>query len=137
MVWIYLQLERMTKGKKCNFECLSVVLTLYSKPAEYMAIEDTYSPVLHRISQAIRRRAVKPDEGIPPPPDVLTKWSQPPAELIDKSMTNLEILIKTSDVKKGNILFNHLPILIILPYRSARHSQSQTQPRSHQTSLRS
>ncbi|KAA8568722.1 hypothetical protein EYC84_007721 [Monilinia fructicola] len=56
------------------------------KPAEYMAIEDTYSPVLHRISQAIRRRAVKPDEA--------------PAELIDKSMTNLEILIKTSDVKK-------------------------------------
>ncbi|RAL59315.1 hypothetical protein DID88_006920 [Monilinia fructigena] len=70
------------------------------KPAEYMEIEDTYSPVLHRISQAIRRRAVKPDEGISPPPEVLTKWSRPPAELIDKSMTNLETLIKTSDVKK-------------------------------------
>ncbi|QSZ30883.1 hypothetical protein DSL72_000441 [Monilinia vaccinii-corymbosi] len=70
------------------------------KPAEYMAIEDTFSPVLHRISQAIRRRAVKPDEGIPPPPDVLTKWSHPPSGLVEKSMTKLETLIKASDVKK-------------------------------------
>ncbi|KAM0155016.1 hypothetical protein ACHAQE_006997 [Botrytis cinerea] len=70
------------------------------EPAEYMAIEDTYSPVLHRISQAIRRRAVKPDEGIPPPPDVLTKWSHPPTELVEKSSGQIEKLIRIADVKK-------------------------------------
>ncbi|KAF7879394.1 hypothetical protein EAF04_000590 [Stromatinia cepivora] len=68
--------------------------------AEYMAIEDTYSPVLHRINQAIRRRAVKPDEGVPPPPDVLIKWSHPPTELVDKSSSQLTKLIETADVKK-------------------------------------
>ncbi|ESZ98043.1 hypothetical protein SBOR_1574 [Sclerotinia borealis F-4128] len=70
------------------------------QPAEYMAIEDTYSPVLHRISQAIRRRAVKPGEGVLPPPDVLTKWSHPPAELVQKSSNKLEKLIEIADVKK-------------------------------------
>ena len=79
----------------------SISLTLCSEPAEYMAIEDTYSPVLHRISQAIRRRAVKPDEGIPPPPDVLTKWSHPPTELVEKSSGQIEKLIRIADVKKG------------------------------------
>ncbi|APA10393.1 hypothetical protein sscle_06g051630 [Sclerotinia sclerotiorum 1980 UF-70] len=69
-------------------------------PVEYMAIEDTYSPVLHRINQAIRRRAVKPDEGVPPPPDVLIKWSHPPSELVEKSSSQLTKLIETADVKK-------------------------------------
>ncbi|KAI9645932.1 ATP-dependent DNA helicase yku80 [Ciborinia camelliae] len=70
------------------------------KPAEYMAIEDTYSPVLHRISQAIRRRAVKPNEGVLPPANILTKWSHPPSELVDQSRTELETLIARADVKK-------------------------------------
>lgn len=96
------------KGEECKFECLIIRLILYSKPAEYMAIEDTYSPVLHRISQAIRRRAVKPNEGISPPPDVLMKWSHPPSELVEKSTAKLETLIKASDVKKGSVLSNSL-----------------------------
>lgn len=81
----------------------SIQLTLYSNPAEYMAIEDTYSPVIHRISQAIRRRAVKLDEAVAPPPDILIKWSHPPSELVNKSSNMLEKLIKTADVKKGTI----------------------------------
>ncbi|KFY63939.1 hypothetical protein V496_03567 [Pseudogymnoascus sp. VKM F-4515 (FW-2607)] len=69
-------------------------------PVEYMAIEDTYSPVLHRINQAIRRRAVQPDEPVQPPPEVLMKYSKPPADLVKASATELEALIKAADVKK-------------------------------------
>ncbi|KFX94772.1 hypothetical protein V490_04177 [Pseudogymnoascus sp. VKM F-3557] len=69
-------------------------------PVEYMAIEDTYSPVLHRINQAIRRRAVQPDEPVQPPPEVLMKYSKPPADLVKSSATELEALIKAADVKK-------------------------------------
>ncbi|KFY35002.1 hypothetical protein V494_06292 [Pseudogymnoascus sp. VKM F-4513 (FW-928)] len=69
-------------------------------PVEYMAIEDTYSPVLHRINQAIRRRAVQPDEPVQPPPEVLMKYSRPPADLVKASATELDDLIKAADVKK-------------------------------------
>jgi ATP-dependent DNA helicase 2 subunit 2 len=66
-----------------------------------MTIEDTFSPVLHRINQAIRRRAVKPDEGVTPPADILTKWANPPPELVSQSNPILEKLIKAADLKKG------------------------------------
>lgn len=69
-------------------------------PAEYMAVEDTYSPVLHRINQAIRRRAVQPDEPVQPPAEILIKYSHPPAELVQASKTQLENLISAADVKK-------------------------------------
>lgn len=44
------------------------------KPAEYMPIEETYSPALHRINQAIRKRAIYPDGEISEPAEVLVKW---------------------------------------------------------------
>jgi ATP-dependent DNA helicase 2 subunit 2 len=66
-----------------------------------MAIEDTYSPVLHRINQAIRWRAAHPSEPIPPVAEILTKYSQPPAELLKASQAQLTRLIETADVKKG------------------------------------
>ncbi|KFY20733.1 hypothetical protein V491_03475 [Pseudogymnoascus sp. VKM F-3775] len=69
-------------------------------PVEYMAIEDTYSPVLHRINQAIRRRAVQPDEPVQPPPEVLMKYSKPPADLVKASAGQLETLIQVAEVKK-------------------------------------
>ncbi|KAM3077292.1 ATP-dependent DNA helicase yku80 [Clarireedia jacksonii] len=70
------------------------------EPMEYMTIEDTYSPVLHRINQAIRRRAVKPDEGVTPPAEILTKWANPPPELVSQSKVSLERLVKAADLKK-------------------------------------
>jgi ATP-dependent DNA helicase 2 subunit 2 len=77
---------------------------------EYMSIEDTYSPVLHRINQAIRRRAVKPDEGVTPPAEILTKWANPPPELVSQSNASLERLIKAADLKKGMSAF---PLMLI------------------------
>ncbi|KAL8796891.1 MAG: hypothetical protein Q9195_000974 [Heterodermia aff. obscurata] len=69
-------------------------------PAEYMEIQDTYSAVLHRIDQAVRWRAVHPNEPIPPPFDILVKYSNPPEELVKKAKRRLEKLVAAADVKK-------------------------------------
>jgi ATP-dependent DNA helicase 2 subunit 2 len=37
------------------------------EPTEYMPIEETYSPMVHRLNQAIRQRAIHPGEPITPP----------------------------------------------------------------------
>lgn len=74
---------------------------LSSKPSEYMPIEDTYSPILHRINQAIRRRAVRPDEPVQPPADILIKYSHPPEELVKNSEIQLSNLIAAANIKKG------------------------------------
>lgn len=69
-------------------------------PSEYITIDDTFSPVLHRISQVIRWRAIHPNDPIPEPYDVLTKYSRLPDELIDKVQAPLEALIAACDIKK-------------------------------------
>lgn len=76
-------------------------LTSIRHPTEYMPIEDTYSPLIHRINQAIRRRGVQPDEPVPPPAEILTKYSSPPPELVSESASQLEKLIEAADIKKG------------------------------------
>ena len=73
----------------------------HRNPAEYAPLEDTYSPVLHRILQVIRRRAVDPIEEVPPAPEILTKYSKIPDMLSQKVKPYLETLIKEADVKKG------------------------------------
>ncbi|KAL8995330.1 MAG: hypothetical protein Q9169_004905 [Polycauliona sp. 2 TL-2023] len=69
-------------------------------PSEYMPMTDTFSPVLHRIDQAIRWRAVRPTEPIPPPYDVLVRYSNPPEDLVKQSKKRLEKLMVAADVKK-------------------------------------
>lgn len=39
-------------------------------PAEYMPIDETYSPMVHRVNQAVRHRAVHPGDPVGPPADV-------------------------------------------------------------------
>ncbi|KAF8476846.1 putative Ku family DNA helicase [Kalaharituber pfeilii] len=69
-------------------------------PTDYVPPEDTYSPVLHRIDQVVRWRAIHPKEPLPPVYDILTKFSYPPKELLKLSQEPLDILIKASNVKK-------------------------------------
>ena len=66
-----------------------------------MPITDTYSPVLHRIDQAVRWRAVHPNEPVPPVYEILTKYSKPPEQLVAKAKRQLEKLVAAADVKKG------------------------------------
>jgi len=70
------------------------------EPTEYMQIEETYSPMVHRVNQAIRQRAVHPSDGINPPSEILMKWSHPPTEVVSKSAPQLDKLMAAADVKK-------------------------------------
>ncbi|KAL8727956.1 MAG: hypothetical protein Q9166_005721 [cf. Caloplaca sp. 2 TL-2023] len=69
-------------------------------PSEYMLMTDTFSPILHRIDQAVRWRAVHPTEPVPAPYEILTRYSTPPEELVSQSKRRLEKLIAAADVKK-------------------------------------
>ncbi|KAK4554807.1 ATP-dependent DNA helicase yku80 [Recurvomyces mirabilis] len=67
---------------------------------EYMAMDETYSPMLHRLHQVINHRAVFPDSEPPPPYEILTRFSHPPAELIEKAQPAIERLKEAANVKK-------------------------------------
>lgn len=69
---------------------------------EYAKVEDTYAPIVHRINHVIRWKATHPDPtlAIPDPPEILLKYSVPPAELIAKAEGPLQALKKFADVKK-------------------------------------
>lgn len=71
------------------------------EPADYMALEEAFSPVLHRIEQAKRWRAVRPMEPVPPIPEVLLKYSKQPEELQQDAKSTLQKLMKAADVKRG------------------------------------
>ncbi len=43
-------------------------------PTEYMPIDETFSPIVHRVQQAIRHRAIHPDKKITETAEVLLKW---------------------------------------------------------------
>jgi ATP-dependent DNA helicase 2 subunit 2 len=66
-----------------------------------MTMEDSFSPLLHRLDQAVRWRAIHPTEPIPPIPEVLQKQSKPPEDLQTGSERRLKRLIAAADVKKG------------------------------------
>lgn len=68
-----------------------------------MPLGETYSPVLHRLDQAVRWRAVHPTEPVPPPYEILTRYSKPSEELVAKSKRKLEKLVNAASVKKGEI----------------------------------
>jgi ATP-dependent DNA helicase 2 subunit 2 len=70
-------------------------------PTEYMKFEDTFSPIMHRINQIIRWRATtNAYEKLPDPPQILTKYSAPPADLITQAERQLDALKKAGDVKR-------------------------------------
>ena len=67
---------------------------------EYAPIDDTFSPMLHRITQVTKYRAIYPDLEPPPPYEILTKYAHPPAELLKQSQKALDKVIKAAEVKK-------------------------------------
>ncbi|KAH7041199.1 Ku70/Ku80 N-terminal alpha/beta domain-containing protein [Microdochium trichocladiopsis] len=67
---------------------------------EYAPVEDVFCPPLHRINQVVRHRAIHTDQPVPPVPEILLKYSQPPADLVEKARLRLDDLIETACVKK-------------------------------------
>lgn len=104
------------------------------KQVEYMQITDTYSSILHRIDQAVRWRAVHPNDPIPPPYDILVKYTNPPEELVNKSKRRLEKLIAAADVKKGKqhpttSLIDAKPFIIVPPkVQSRKRARAEAAP---------
>lgn len=80
--------------KYCN-------LHVHREPTDTLPIEDSYSPLLHRLDSAIRYRAIHPTDPVPEPSKRLIKFSQPPEDLVKNSKAYLEKLIAAADVKKG------------------------------------
>lgn len=83
----------------------SMDLSTYEKDdegndTEYAPMEDTYSPMLHRINQVVKHRAIYPDAAPPEPNEILTRYATPPADLVKQSSKSLERLIAAADVKK-------------------------------------
>lgn len=64
-------------------------------------MDETYSPIYHRLNQVIKHRAVFPEGAIPPPTEAVLKGSRPPEELLEKVVSQLERLQAAADVKKG------------------------------------
>lgn len=71
-------------------------------PTEYAKIEDSYSPLLHRVNQIIRWRATHSDPSLPlpDPPQILTRFSAPPSDLLQQAESQLAALTKVAYVKK-------------------------------------
>ncbi|EHA53989.1 hypothetical protein MCOR27_006885 [Pyricularia oryzae] len=67
---------------------------------EYAPIEDTYSPIIHRVNQAIRFRVVHPDKPLGLDSEVLTRYSVPPRKVTSHAKDQIERLIKVAEVKK-------------------------------------
>lgn len=69
---------------------------------EYAKPEDTFSPLVHRVNHVIRWRATHPDskQEIPDPPEILMKYSMPPAELVASAQKHFNAVKQAADVKK-------------------------------------
>ena len=96
---------------------------------------DTFSPVLHRIDQAVRWRAVHPTDPIPSPYEILTRFSQPPEEILGEAKRRLDKLIRCAEVKKGKLpqpLFNSLLIV----YSSAKGKGKKEEERFDKAIIR-
>ncbi|KAK3692529.1 SPOC like C-terminal domain-containing protein [Podospora appendiculata] len=70
------------------------------RPAEYAPIDELYNPIIHRMNQAIRARAIDPDAPIEPPAELLLRFSRPPKDLLNKAKRDIEALINIAEVKK-------------------------------------
>lgn len=85
----------------------------YSEEIESLTMEDSFSPLLHRLDQAVRWRAIHPTEPIPPMSEVLQKLSHQPEDLQAKSQKCLEKLIAAADVKKGTFVSGFLRVALM------------------------
>ncbi|KAK7428565.1 ATP-dependent DNA helicase yku80 [Neonectria magnoliae] len=69
-------------------------------PSEYVSIEDTYNPAIHRINHAVKSRAIHPEKPIADMPSILLRFASPPEDLIEKVQHKLDALVEAAEVKK-------------------------------------
>ncbi|KAI5816728.1 putative Ku family DNA helicase [Pyronema omphalodes] len=66
---------------------------------DFAPIEELYNPVISRINQCIKHRALYPDAPLPELPAALIQFSRPPSSLTSSSATALKSLITAANVK--------------------------------------
>lgn len=67
---------------------------------EYASIYDTFNTRKNYMEQAVKFRAINSIDPVPPPAQILLKYSQPPEDLVAAAKTQLDTLMKAADVKK-------------------------------------
>jgi ATP-dependent DNA helicase 2 subunit 2 len=77
------------------------ISTIFLLISSWPPREEIFSPVLHRINQIIGYRAIHPNKPLPPPTEILVKYSNPPEDLIKGSEKVRKNLIEAFNVKKG------------------------------------
>ncbi|KAJ5185269.1 DNA helicase ATP-dependent Ku type [Penicillium cf. griseofulvum] len=70
------------------------------EPTNDLPIDESFSPLLHRIESAVRYRAVHPNDPILDPSERLTEFAHPPEEMVKNAKSHLEKLMSMADVKK-------------------------------------
>ncbi len=75
-------------------------MSLMDDEEEIMAMEDTFSPVLHRIEGAIKYRAIHGPGNLPDEPEAFKAYREQPKELQERSKAALAKLIEAAEVKK-------------------------------------
>ncbi|KAK4202753.1 SPOC like C-terminal domain-containing protein [Triangularia verruculosa] len=70
------------------------------KPLDYAPVDEVYNPIIHRMNQAIRARAIDPESSIGPPAEILLRYSKPPKKLLDKAKHEIGNLIDAAELKK-------------------------------------
>lgn len=104
----------------------------FSAPAEFAPFDETYNPIIHRINNAVKLRAVHPNKEIEAIPSVLLRYANPPQDLIERVQDRIDDLIKEADVKKGK---DHCPIftyyanhLLVPPKAKGRSNREAIKP---------
>jgi ATP-dependent DNA helicase 2 subunit 2 len=77
------------------------------QPIDDLPIDESFSPLLHRIESAVRYRAVHPNDPVLDPSERLTEFAHPSEDMVKNSKSHLEKLMSVADVKKGNPNFRH------------------------------
>lgn len=81
-----------------------VKLISLSNPTEYLPMDETFSPIYHRLNQVIKYRAIHPEGLVPPPSDIIIGPMRPPYDLLETMKPYLEGLKNSANVKKGETI---------------------------------
>lgn len=69
-------------------------------------MDEYFSPMIHRIQQAIKQRAVHPESLVPELPDAIARLTRQPENLQEQSRDILQKLVQKADIKKGRSFVN-------------------------------
>ena len=74
-----------------------------SNPTEWFSTSDSYNPAIHNIQNALVHRLSNPYGPLPPVPNELTKYLEPPKHVVDGANEAAERLKEVMNVKFGEL----------------------------------